>query len=84
MSYTCQNCGIEADDSKSLCNPISAELQGAFCGLSAAHVCEDKLKEMKFSCDACGRISPDSEHLCNPVEITALLIQYSFKSLVPF
>jgi hypothetical protein len=69
MSYTCQNCGVAADDSKSLCNPIREELQGTFCGLSAAPVCEDKLEAMKFSCDSCGRVSPDSEHLCNPVEI---------------
>ena len=69
MAYTCQNCGIGADDSNSLCNPISEELIGSFCGLSAAQVCEDKRKAMKFSCESCGRVSPDSEHLCNPAEI---------------
>ena len=69
MAYTCQNCGIEADDSTNLCNPISEELIGTFCGLSETQVCEDKRAAMRFSCDTCGRVSPSSEHLCKPIDI---------------
>jgi hypothetical protein len=69
MSYTCQNCGIEANESSSLCNPISEELEGKFCGITESPVCADKLEAMKFSCDSCGRLSPDSEHLCHPAEV---------------
>ena len=69
MTYTCQNCGVEAEDASSLCKPVQEELTGKFCGISAAQICSDKLGAMKFSCDSCGRVSPDAEHLCNPSQI---------------
>ncbi len=69
MAYTCQNCGVEAIDERSLCNPVNEELEGKFCDIVAEKVCEDKQVEMRFSCDSCGRLSADSEYLCNPAPI---------------
>ena len=69
MAYTCQNCGADAEDSRSLCNPTSEEIDDKFCGVSTADVCADKFTAMKYSCDSCGRVSADPEFLCNPAEI---------------
>jgi hypothetical protein len=69
MTYTCQNCGIEADNSSSLCNPVNREFEGKACDISTAPVCGDKVDALKFSCDSCGRVSVNPEHLCNPIEI---------------
>jgi hypothetical protein len=68
MAYTCQNCGADAEDSRTLCNPNKKELDSKFCGASAAEVCDDKLSTMKYSCDSCGSVSADSTRLCNPAE----------------
>ena len=66
MTYTCQNCGTTADNSSSLCNPASEELESKFCGTPAAQVCEEKLTTMKYVCGGCGSVSADAEHLCDP------------------
>lgn len=69
MIYTCQNCGVEAEDEFSLCNPISDGLEGKSCDIVAEPVCEDKREAMRFCCDACGRTSADSDYLCQPRDI---------------
>ena len=69
MAYTCQNCGVFAKMSSSLCNPSSEETDSKLCGTSTDQVCLDQLKTMKYSCDACGSVSADGEHLCNPSKI---------------
>lgn len=69
MAYTCQNCGVTADNSSNLCNPSSDELDTRFCGASSIHVCESQLPSMQYTCDACGSVSADAEHLCNPSRI---------------
>ncbi len=69
MAYLCQNCGVEAEDERGLCNPISDELEGKSCDIVAEQVCEDKHDAMRFSCDSCGRVSADPEYLCSPSEI---------------
>lgn len=69
MAYTCQNCGVTADNSSALCNPGSEELETRFCGSSSDQVCESKLPSMQYTCDACGSVSADAEHLCNPSRI---------------
>lgn len=69
MAYTCQNCGADAEDSRSLCNPTNKEIDDKFCGVATAEVCVDKLMAMKFSCDSCGRVATAPEFLCNPAEI---------------
>lgn len=81
MTYTCQNCGVTADNSSSLCNPIDV-IKDNLCGISADHfmdpsnttfehntVCEDKRTTMKYFCAACGRQSADDELLCDPDKI---------------
>ena len=65
ITYTCQNCGVTADNPSSLCNPTDV-IADNLCGISAHMVCEDKLTTMKYSCAACGRLSADAEHLCDP------------------
>jgi len=65
MTYTCQNCGITADNSSSLCNPASEEL-GKFCGAPADQVCEEQLTAMNYVCSGCGSMSAEAEHLCDP------------------
>ena len=67
MNYTCQNCGVTADDSNSLCNPTDV-IEDNLCGLSEDKVCEGKLPNMQFTCAACGRLSADPELLCDPTE----------------
>ena len=69
MAYTCQNCGVTAKMSSSLCNPTKEDAESKFCGTSTDQVCLDQLKTMKYSCDACGSVSADAEHLCNPSQI---------------
>lgn len=69
MSYTCQNCGVSAEESSSLCNPTNEELDSKFCGASSVLVCDGQLSSMQYSCDACGSVSADPEHLCNPSKI---------------
>lgn len=69
MSYTCQNCGVVAEEESRLCNPTSEELDNKFCGAPAVQVCEDKIENMKYSCDACGSVSAEADNLCNPTMI---------------
>ena len=69
MAYTCQNCGVSAEESSRLCRPSSEELSNKFCGAPATQVCNSKLVEMKYSCDACGSVSANPETLCNPSQI---------------
>ena len=69
MSYTCQNCGVTADNNSDLCNPTSEKLDTRFCGASSIQICDGKLPSMQYSCDACGSVSADAEHLCNPSKI---------------
>jgi hypothetical protein len=47
MIYTCQNCGVAADTSSSLCNPTDV-IEDNLCGISRDKVCEDKLMTMKY------------------------------------
>ena len=70
MVYLCQNCGVEAEDEFSLCNPVEDVLEGKLCDVVAVteQVCEDKHEEMKFTCDSCGRTSADAQYLCHPNE----------------
>lgn len=69
MAYTCQNCGVTADNSNDLCNPGSEELDTRFCGATSVQICESKIPSMQYTCDACGSVSADAEHLCNPSRI---------------
>jgi len=66
MTYTCQNCGSAADNSSSLCNPVSEKFDTKFCGAPADQVCEEKLAAIKYVCAGCGSMSADAEHLCDP------------------
>ena len=66
MTSTCQNCGVSAEDSSHLCNPMSEEIGNKFCGNTADQVCNESLATMRYSCDTCGSISADADHLCNP------------------
>lgn len=68
MMYTCKNCGVTADDSRSLCNPTDV-VEDNLCGIAADKVCEDKELAMKYSCAACGKVSSDAELLCDPTTI---------------
>lgn len=67
LAFTCQDCGVTADNSSSLCNPTEV-IEDNLCGISTGKVCEDKLTTMKYSCAACGRLSADAELLCDPTE----------------
>ena len=69
MAYTCQNCGVTADNYSDLCNPTSEKLDNRFCGASSVEICDGKLSSMKYSCDACGSVSADADRLCNPTEV---------------
>lgn len=69
MSYTCQNCGSDAEDSSKLCKPVNKDHESKSCGVSASEVCNDKLAAMRYSCDACGSLSVDAGHLCEPSEL---------------
>ena len=69
MTYTCQNCGSDAEDFDKLCKPINKTIESRSCGVSASQVCNDKLAAMKFACDACGSVSADAGHLCQPSEL---------------
>jgi len=69
MAYTCQNCGVTADNHSDLCNPTGEKLDNRFCGASSIQICDGKLSSMQYSCDACGSVSADAEHLCNPSKL---------------
>lgn len=66
MSYTCQNCGLAADNPSDLCNPQEKEQDSKICGASAVEVCQGSVPNMQYSCDACGSVSAKAEHLCSP------------------
>lgn len=69
MSYTCQNCGVTAEDSSKLCNPANEMESGNLCGVPADKVCSGNMEEMKYTCDSCGSVSASSDNLCSPSEI---------------
>ena len=69
MTYTCQNCGVTAEDAGTLCKPTQEEQENKFCGAPPTQVCEDKRETMQYTCDSCGSVSADAEHLCNPRQI---------------
>jgi hypothetical protein len=56
MSYTCQNCGVTAEESSKLCNPASDMESGNLCGVPADKVCGGNMEQMKYACDACGSV----------------------------
>jgi len=66
MMYTCQNCGVTAGNSSSLCNPVEGELDAKFCGAPPSQVCEEKLTAIKYVCSGCGSMSTDADRLCDP------------------
>jgi hypothetical protein len=69
MSYTCQNCGVTAEESSKLCNPASETESGNICGVSADKVCSGSMEEMKYTCGTCGSLSATFDNLCSPSEI---------------
>ncbi len=68
MAYLCENCGVVAEDSNSLCNPINEEYKKKLCSAADAEVCNDKVSAMKYSC-GCGSISANPQHLCKPTRM---------------
>ncbi len=36
MTYTCQNCGSDAEDFDKLCKPINKTIESRSCGVSAS------------------------------------------------
>lgn len=69
MAYLCENCGVVAEDSNSLCNPIDEEYKKKLCSAAEAEVCNEKAPAMQYSC-SCGGTSANPQHLCNPIKIT--------------
>jgi hypothetical protein len=65
MAYLCENCGVTADDSNALCNPVNEEYKKKSCSSADDQVCSEKISVMKYSC-SCGNISANPQHLCNP------------------
>jgi hypothetical protein len=65
MAYICENCGVVADDSNDLCNPIGEEYKHKLCSTPEAKVCNENVSAMKYSC-TCGGISANPQHLCKP------------------
>lgn len=65
MAYICQNCGVIAEGSESLCNPINEEYNSKACSMHSTKVCDEKSSAMVYSC-VCGNISANPQHLCRP------------------
>jgi len=68
MAYICQNCGVTANDRKTLCNPITDEDNGKLCKDRTYNVCRENASEMEYSC-ICGNVSADPQYLCNPTRM---------------
>lgn len=65
MAYICENCGVTAEDSESICNPRDEEYKKKLCSAAEAEVCDEKASAMKYSC-TCGSVSANPQHLCKP------------------
>lgn len=68
MAYICENCGVVAEDSNSLCNPLGEEYKKKLCSAADGQVCDDKASAMKYSC-ICGSTSANPQHLCKPTKM---------------
>jgi hypothetical protein len=68
MAYLCENCGVVAEDSSTLCNPINEEYKSKLCTIPEPEVCDEQTSAMKYSCD-CGGVSAHPQHLCRPREM---------------
>ncbi len=66
MKYTCQYCGVTAEISDDLCNPILDGQGVKFCNTPSDRICDDKQEMMAYKCDACGSLAADGDHLCFP------------------
>ena len=68
MANICQNCGVIADNSINLCNPVDEEYKSKLCSTPVSKICDEKVSAMRYSC-TCGSISANPQHLCKPTKI---------------
>lgn len=68
MAYICQNCGVTANEKKTLCNPISDENNSRSCKRESSNVCLENVSEIEYSCP-CGNVSANPHFLCHPTRM---------------
>jgi hypothetical protein len=70
MAYSCQVCGLVANDPDSLCNP--KEVDRKFfkdAKVNRVGICEECESAAEYFCPACGRLAADADLLCDAAPI---------------
>ncbi|MDO3379842.1 hypothetical protein [Geoalkalibacter halelectricus] len=67
--FECSKCGVVAEISEQLCEPLERTDKQQYCGSAPERgtLCESMRERLPFVCGACGRPAKQAEAVCEPL-----------------